>query len=463
NNILLRLVTPPYHFGHLFQHNVVTFSIKKFKFINRKQFACVNNTAMEQCQIRCYEKEALLRKFTCQLPFLPTNQRKNCTTNQLTCDFLQQLQNITKTIIPNVDFMLSFCCYFIYGQIVTFMSYRTYQTIELVQDDMVEIPALVMCTEPESIYDEKAKIKAKKQVSVTCVEDIDFLELLDEPKFKENADLLWEETGDISDYEMAEVIYRIAAAEIAVFNLVATNMSYITSIFGKCVHFQSVILKYTPRDTGMIIPYQSVGLRCNTQTKVYVFNENKKRMDIDLFAMLPHNSWMAVILFKQTVHRLNSPINPCTSPKQFETCEVKCLKYKLSKQNIKCRLPFINSSLPLCKNTNSAKSTRKSYLNVFSNVDAIRDCNCPPPCIQIIYYASTEYMQTIDFQNIVMTKMQFESNINEIFKQNFVMPFAKFISDMGAILGFFLGISVLSCLELWHFICSFINEKEFSK
>uniref|UniRef100_T1IKP3 Uncharacterized protein n=1 Tax=Strigamia maritima TaxID=126957 RepID=T1IKP3_STRMM len=192
--------------------------------------------------------------------------------------------------------------------------------------------------------------------------------------------------------------------------------------------------------------------------------ETEDRMNIKSFAIQPHSSWMFVEFFKQTIQRLNSPIKPCLATNEFESCVTDCFKDKLLKENLECRLPFMNpSALPLCNTTISAKIARKSYLNIYSNNDIIRDCKCHSPCNQIVYTIFSEYSQTYYLNDVLITKFMVKSNINEIFKQKFVMNFKKLISDVGSILGFFFGISVLSCFELLNIMFYVIDNKIFSK
>uniref|UniRef100_T1J8R3 Uncharacterized protein n=1 Tax=Strigamia maritima TaxID=126957 RepID=T1J8R3_STRMM len=336
--------------------------------------------------------------------------------------------------------MGGFCTYLTCEQIMTFTAYSTFETIELVQEKYTQFPPLAVCIESQEIYDEKAKVKVKNDLNNTCVEDVDILELLDEPSiFSNNAQLLWQETIKMENLDFAEVVIKEILLEMSNIISVFGKKTYISTVFGNCIHLlQSRIIKYTSKDTAMYLAYQAEGLRCNSQSKIFLM-QTQKRININIFAMQPHNSLMVVEFFKQTIQRLNSPINPCVTKKQAKRCETDCLRNKLLQENIECRLPFMNSSsLPMCNTSASAKLTRRSYLSVYSNIDAIRDCKCHPTCNQILYTAFSEYIQSYQFAGIIITKFQFKTNVNEIFKQKFVMPFAKCICDIGSIFGFFL-------------------------
>uniref|UniRef100_T1J8C5 Uncharacterized protein n=1 Tax=Strigamia maritima TaxID=126957 RepID=T1J8C5_STRMM len=186
------------------------------------------------------------------------------------------------------------------------------------------------------------------------------------------------------------------------------------------------------------------------------------RIDFSASWILPHDTWEFVTFSRQTFHRLNTLTNPCTELEDFITCENNCFEKKMENQNITCRLPFLkSSSLPLCDNSASAKKVIQSYTKIYSgNVNARRDCNCNPPCKFDFHIPHILFDQT--FQNallmqFVLSLHEIESNFREIFKEELKLPLIKLVCDVGAIIGFYLGISFFSFLKQIPSISYFFN------
>uniref|UniRef100_T1JF11 Uncharacterized protein n=1 Tax=Strigamia maritima TaxID=126957 RepID=T1JF11_STRMM len=197
-----------------------------------------------------------------------------------------------------VFLMWGICSYLIYHQCMAFTTYSTYQTIALVQEEYIQIPPFVVCTQPDAIYEEKEKIR---QINNTCVEDIDILDLLDKPSiFAGKADYLWQESSDMDTFDNAELMAEQIKSLVSIINYDLANKSSISTVFGKCIHFESAAQRYTPRDNAVYIPYQSEGLKCNSISNLFLM-QTSERINIKPFSMQPLNSWMFVEFFKQTV------------------------------------------------------------------------------------------------------------------------------------------------------------------
>uniref|UniRef100_T1J410 Uncharacterized protein n=1 Tax=Strigamia maritima TaxID=126957 RepID=T1J410_STRMM len=130
------------------------------------------------------------------------------------------------------------CCFFMYHRIAIYVEYPVYETIELTQDKYIQIPNVVVCSYADRINEEKEKMIKYRQLNV---ENIDFLDLLDFPsKYANDTFKLWQATGDMENFQSAEVIASAYLSEnLALIKLRFGNMSYFDTVFGKCIKVNS--------------------------------------------------------------------------------------------------------------------------------------------------------------------------------------------------------------------------------
>uniref|UniRef100_T1IU34 Uncharacterized protein n=1 Tax=Strigamia maritima TaxID=126957 RepID=T1IU34_STRMM len=286
---------------------------------------------------------------------------------------LPQLQS--SSIVEKIVLICSFlsCCYFVYHRIVQYTEYPTNVTIKVSQDNY-----------PKSIIDEKEKMMIHKKMNVNSVEDVDFLHLLDAPsKYANDTRRLWEATGDMENFQStADLVSAFAATSVAIIKPRLGNMTYFDTVFGKCIKVESDQMEYHPSTALVVLVYQPTEIQ-KISYSIFLM-KTEERINLKITDSHPHNVVMNIKLSKQMMCKMNTPTNPCVTFEQFSLCEENCFESKLMKENINCKLPFINSShLPNCKTSIEAKKTSRSYLNIHLNIDTIRDCGCSPPFLEM--------------------------------------------------------------------------------
>uniref|UniRef100_T1JBK6 Uncharacterized protein n=1 Tax=Strigamia maritima TaxID=126957 RepID=T1JBK6_STRMM len=362
-----------------------------------------------------------------------------------------------KKEVPHLDkikiifILLSFsvCCYIISIRVKDYFKFPVYVTIVLVQDRYIQPPTIVFCSENSDMYEKKEKFIMSNHTfhNVKCIEDVDILDLL--IQFENDADQLWEATGDLANYEMAVQMGKNFGKKSKTFVPNFGNLSYLDTVFGRCIKVESGSMEYNPVSAIYYMGFFGEGIRCNTHTKIFLM-KTEERIDFLTYNIQPHDVAMTIKFSRQTLDRLDTPTNPCTTLEKFKVCEKSCVSTKMEDENIICRLPFLNSTnITMCKTPADAKATRKSYIKVHANTDAIHDCNCDPPCSHTIYTNLIDYCPiTKEMDILVLTMYEFDSNIREMLKEELAVPFIKLVCDIGSITGFFLGLSILLCFKL---------------
>uniref|UniRef100_T1JF12 Uncharacterized protein n=1 Tax=Strigamia maritima TaxID=126957 RepID=T1JF12_STRMM len=109
-------------------------------------------------------------------------------------------------------------------------------------------------------------------------------------------------------------------------------------------------------------------------------------------------------------------------------------------------LPFMNSTLDMCKDAKSAKFVKSEYISVMLKTDPIKTCNCTKPCIESIYYPEVKLLMDYDSPAIQLV-VRVEHNLEEVIEEVLSFPFVKLLCDMGSNMGVVLGMSVMSFLH----------------
>uniref|UniRef100_T1IP82 Uncharacterized protein n=1 Tax=Strigamia maritima TaxID=126957 RepID=T1IP82_STRMM len=117
------------------------------------------------------------------------------------------------TLINVIKIFILFVCtslslHVIYVRIIYYFKYPVMTLIEVVEDQFVHIPAVVVCTDSFQVRSVKQKIIEYKNLTTTCAVDLSIAELLDKPsQFAGNLTELWKNSSSIVEFKTAVCLF----------------------------------------------------------------------------------------------------------------------------------------------------------------------------------------------------------------------------------------------------------------
>uniref|UniRef100_T1IP81 Uncharacterized protein n=1 Tax=Strigamia maritima TaxID=126957 RepID=T1IP81_STRMM len=133
-----------------------------------------------------------------------------------------------------------FCVYQVYNRVTLFITYPVSVTVDVVQENYIQIPDYILCLESNEILNAKERIMNLKNIS--SFEQFPIENLLDPPSiFAHNADELWRHFQPDQDFLNANDM-----AQTSSFNVKQGNRSYFASLYGGCTKFSQDMWEYNP-------------------------------------------------------------------------------------------------------------------------------------------------------------------------------------------------------------------------
>uniref|UniRef100_T1INH1 Uncharacterized protein n=1 Tax=Strigamia maritima TaxID=126957 RepID=T1INH1_STRMM len=143
-----------------------------------------------------------------------------------------------------------------------------------------------------------------------------------------------------------------------------------------------------------------------------------------------------------TFEYLNTKRKPCSTKEQEIECMNKLIFTQLQTPDIKCRLPFINSTLPLCNTLFQVKNINNKIFQLQQHPAAYY---CTRPCTDIKY--TLDVISEPIKSNKYLIEVDMKTNTRIVVSEYFTYPISTLISDVGGSIGLFLGISLLSLID----------------
>uniref|UniRef100_T1IJE3 Uncharacterized protein n=1 Tax=Strigamia maritima TaxID=126957 RepID=T1IJE3_STRMM len=141
---------------------------------------------------------------------------------------------------------------------------------------------------------------------------------------------------------------------------------------------------------------------------------------------------------------LNTTKNPCVTQDEEIQCMNKWFNDQLQRPDVKCRWPFMNSTLPFCNSMNEVNKLENKILQIqFSRIKT----NCKQSCSRTEFQITSTVIKSNNSTAIAIT---FGKNTRLIVSEYFIYPLPSLVSDVGGNIGLFLAISLLYSLNLFQ-------------
>uniref|UniRef100_T1J2X2 Uncharacterized protein n=1 Tax=Strigamia maritima TaxID=126957 RepID=T1J2X2_STRMM len=200
---------------------------------------------------------------------------------------------------------------------------------------------------------------------------------------------------------------------------------------------KSTVFTVTFRNTPILLVvdlYTSTSPRILFSDKAYIFPNFATLLEIS-----------AVTIFKY----ISSDNKPYFVKEDIDECDDKIMNNQLKTLNFKCRLPYMNVSLPLC---NSLEQVMKVEIKLQKLNFSRNQCL---PCEQTKFDLKMEKFPDPDTS--ISLKMKTDTRI--IVSEYFTYSLTTLVSEVGGSVGLFLGISLLSCTQFFREIIAKICNK----
>ncbi|XP_049861653.1 uncharacterized protein LOC126355398 [Schistocerca gregaria] len=150
----------------------------------------------------------------------------------------------------------------------------------------------------------------------------------------------------------------------------------------------------------------------------------------------------------KAIGQVSAPCN-ASSSYSYSACEELCCHKQLA-ENVGCSAPWLSGvDMPHCSNYTSNKKLMDGYMNNRCNFSI---CGCPRRCVTTNYMASVRnrrtFHTTVENHNMSQLYVFFTLKTVTTVQEHFDYDFTMFLADVGAILGFLLGLSVLGLIAI---------------
>uniref|UniRef100_T1J926 Uncharacterized protein n=1 Tax=Strigamia maritima TaxID=126957 RepID=T1J926_STRMM len=342
--------------------------------------------------------------------------------------------------------------YFVGVQIIDYFKQNTVLRNHLAQSELIKVPAISLCPGSSALINSNTK--------KTLFENCAVMNISEENCENTSFGLINTNISDI--WQVIELSSQsiIVSSQCPISDLRSTVSSCIVptervsfdSFWGKC-------LVVSPKEKEQFYhgphSYYNVTIANENQynqyelINIYLHNAESMQNHIAYFKSLAlkKKEYISISIQPTEFKMLSKELKNCTDSQNDLNCQEKCWDEKLA-ERVKCRLPFMQSNKhPFCDNYRDALRALQAADIFYRNATKLTCEKCGERCRRIEYLMGINNVGPTN-NNSTQLLFYYQDNTLETIIQTLDYPFNKVLSEVGGILGFFLGFSVLGALEL---------------
>nr|WCI13718.1 broad-range thermal receptor 1 protein [Scolopendra subspinipes]WCI13721.1 broad-range thermal receptor 1 [Scolopendra mutilans] len=161
------------------------------------------------------------------------------------------------------------------------------------------------------------------------------------------------------------------------------------------------------------------------------------------------NPFAFSIRFTQ-INYANKTDSPCVDSEEYAACVEDFIEQRIyEKAQVQCRLPYMRPKLPLCSTPTDARKIFVATDDVIQNFE--KESSCKRKCEETLYIV--EFMHLFERSNIsIDMSVYFAYNYIQVATEYLTYTLRGLLSDIGGVLGLFLGICILSVIEVFEVV-----------